>query len=90
MVLGKWLLLQPSVLILDDPTSGVDPSSRRLVFDAVQAAAQRGIGVILLSSEHEQLIANCGRVLVLRDGSVSADLSGPRLDPEALAQWSFA
>ena len=45
VVLSKWLLLQPSVLILDDPTSGVDPASRRLVFDAVQAAAQRGIGV---------------------------------------------
>jgi ribose transport system ATP-binding protein len=89
VVLSKWLLVQPSVLVLDDPTSGVDPRSRRLVFDAVRSATAQGITVILLSSEHEQLIAMCSRVYVLRAGSVAAQLAGSELTREALALWSF-
>ena len=89
VVLSKWLLVRPSVLVLDDPTSGVDPRSRRLVFDAVRDAAAQGIGVVLLSNEHEQLTAMCSRVLVLRSGTVAADLSGTDLTREALARWSY-
>jgi ribose transport system ATP-binding protein len=89
VVLSKWLLTQPRVLILDDPTSGVDPRSRHLVFDAVRAAAAAGIGVVLLSSEHEQLIAMCARVLVIRAGVVATELRGTDLTPEALARWSY-
>lgn len=89
VVLSKWLLVQPSVLVLDDPTSGVDPRSRRLVFDAVRSAADEGITVILLSSEHEQLVAMCSRVYVLRAGTVAAQLTGSELTREALARWSF-
>jgi ribose transport system ATP-binding protein len=89
VVLSKWLLTQPRLLILDDPTSGVDPRSRRLVFDAVRAAAASGIGVVLLSSEHEQLIAMCARVLVIRAGVVATELRGTDLTPEALARWSY-
>jgi ribose transport system ATP-binding protein len=89
VVLSKWLLVQPAVLVLDDPTSGVDPRSRRLVFDAVRAAARSGLAVILLSSEHEQLVATCSRVLVLRSGTIAAQLGGAELTREALARWSY-
>lgn len=89
VVLAKWLMIQPKVLILDDPTSGVDPHSRRLIFDAVRAAAESGIGVVLLSNEHEQLIDMCDRVLVLRAGAVAAELTGPGMTLESIARWSF-
>lgn len=90
VVLSKWLLLQPAVIVLDDPTSGVDPYSRRLVFNAVQAAARRKVGVVLMSNEHEQLINQCSRVLVLRGGAVAAELQGRDLTRETLARWSYA
>lgn len=89
VVLAKWLLTRPRVLVLDDPTSGVDPRSRRLVFHALRAAAAEGIAVILLSNEHEQLLAMCSRILVLRSGVVAAELTGPEMTLEALARWSY-
>ncbi len=89
VVLAKWLLLQPSVTVLDEPTSGVDPRSRRLVFEAVRAAASRGMAVILLTNEHEQLIEICTRVLVMRGGVIAAELAHDAMTREALARWSY-
>lgn len=89
IVVGKWLAMRPGVLILDDPTSGVDPHSRRLIFDAVRAAAAEGTAVILLSNEHEQLVSMTSRVIVLRSGGVAAELTPPNLTRESIATWSY-
>ena len=90
VVLSKWLLMRPAVIVLDDPTSGVDPYSRRLVFDALQAAARLKVGIVLMSNEHEQLVNQCSRVLVLRGGAVAAELRGADLTRASLARWSYA
>jgi len=89
-LLGKWLHLNPSVLVLDDPTSGVDPGAREKIFDILREAAANGIGILFFSTEPEQLAALCSRVLVLRDGVVAAELTGGDLKHETISQWCYA
>ena len=90
VLLGKWLLMRPSVLVLEDPTSGVDPNARAKIFEVLRDAAREGVGILFLSTEPEQLADMCGRVLVLRDGGVAAELSGDSLDQETISRWCYA
>lgn len=89
VLLGKWLLLRPSVLVLDDPTYGVDPGARETIFEAVEDAARRGVCVLFFSTEPEQLVRICNRVLVLWDGDIITELSGRDLALESVIEWSY-
>ncbi|MDQ0390924.1 ribose transport system ATP-binding protein [Labrys monachus] len=90
ILLGKWLLMRPSVLILEDPTSGVDPNARSKMFEAIADAARQGVSILFFSTEPEQLAAMCTRVLVLRDGVVARELTGDDLDQAIISQWSYS
>lgn len=85
VVLAKWLGTNPEVLILDEPTAGVDIGTKSEILDRVRALADSGKGVIIISSEYPELLAISDRVLVIREGSVIRDI--PRneiVDEEAL------
>ncbi|MBS1861672.1 MAG: sugar ABC transporter ATP-binding protein [Actinobacteria bacterium] len=85
VVIAKWLLTRPRVLILDDPTVGVDPGAREQIFRFVGEAAQDGLAVVLLSSEPEQLVRHCTRVVAISGGQVARELNREELEaPEAL------
>jgi ribose transport system ATP-binding protein len=90
VLLAKWLTLRPNVLILEDPTSGVDPNARATMFRVMREAAQEGVAILFLSTEPDQLAAMCSRVLVLRDGGIAAELTGADLDRDVVSQWSYA
>jgi ribose transport system ATP-binding protein len=90
VLLGKWLLLGPSVMVLDDPTSGVDPGARETIFSILREAASEGLALLLFSTELEQLVAMCSRVLVLRDGAIATELAGEELTREAVTKWCYA
>lgn len=90
ILLGKWLLLRPSVLVLEDPTSGVDPNARAKMFEALADAARHGVSILFFSTEPEQLAAMCSRVLILRDGVVATELTGADLDQDVISRWSYA
>jgi ABC-type sugar transport system ATPase subunit len=87
VLLGKWLLLGPSVMVLDDPTSGVDPGARETIFSILREAASGGLAILLFSTELEQLVAMCSRVLVLRNGTIETELAGGELTREAVTKW---
>ena len=89
-LLGKWLLLKPSVLVLDDPTSGVDPGAREKIFEVLHDAAREGVAILLFSTEPEQLASICGRVLILRQGQIAAELMGQKLSRETISRWCYA
>jgi ribose transport system ATP-binding protein len=89
VLLGKWLALRPAVLVLDDPTYGVDPAARETIFDAIVDAAALGISVLFFSTEPEQLVRVCSRVIVLRDGRPLTELTGTELTLENLIAWSY-
>jgi ribose transport system ATP-binding protein len=90
VLLGKWLLTGPSVLVLDDPTSGVDPGARETIFTILREAADAGLAVLLFSTELDQLASMCSRVLVLKDGLVATELTGPDLTRESVIRWCYA
>jgi ribose transport system ATP-binding protein len=78
------------VLVLDDPTSGVDPGAREKIFAILRSVAANGVGILFFSTEPEQLAALCSRVLVLREGKVAAELAGTDLRHETISQWCYA
>ncbi|OJX67977.1 MAG: hypothetical protein BGO95_06395 [Micrococcales bacterium 73-13] len=79
IVFAKWLRNRPKVLLLEEPTQGVDIGAKQALYGAIDAAAEAGSGVIVCSSEAKELVRLCDRVLVLRNGRVAAELSGEDL-----------
>ncbi|MDA0166854.1 sugar ABC transporter ATP-binding protein [Solirubrobacter ginsenosidimutans] len=84
VVLAKWLRNDPRVLLLDEPTQGVDVGAKAAVYALVRDAAARGAAVLMASSDTAELASVCDRVLVMRDGTVSADVRGAHLTEERL------
>jgi ribose transport system ATP-binding protein len=68
IVLGRWLARQPRVLLLDEPTRGIDVGTKREIYDVIHALAEAGTAILLVSSELPELLGLCDRILVLRDG----------------------
>ncbi len=89
VLIGKWLALRPAVLCLDDPTYGVDPGARETIFDAILDAAALGVCVLFFSTEPEQLVRVCTRVLVIGEGVIERELSGAELTLQTLTEWNY-
>ncbi len=77
VVFAKWLATNPRLLILDEPTSGVDINAKRDMRELIRQMAARGVGVLLISSELEELIELCDRILVMAEGRITRE---PRKD----------
>ncbi|HTL11598.1 MAG TPA: sugar ABC transporter ATP-binding protein, partial [Bdellovibrionota bacterium] len=75
VVLAKWLMTEPTLLFLDEPTRGVDVGAKSEIYDWIQKLAAKGMGIVMASSEMPELIGLCHRVLVLREGRVSGEFS---------------
>ena len=75
VVLAKWLATEPRVLILDEPTQGIDVGSKAEVHAMISALAQDGLAIILISSELPELLGMSDRIVVMREGTVTAELS---------------
>jgi ABC-type sugar transport system ATPase subunit len=84
VVLAKWLRNDPRVLLLDEPTQGVDVGAKAAIYALVREAAARGAAVLMASSDTAELASVCDRVLVMRDGTVTADVRGAHLTEERL------
>ena len=74
-MLARWLLTDPDVLIVDEPTHGVDVGSKAEIYGLLRQLAQQGKGILLISSELPELLLLSDRILVIRDGQVSGELS---------------
>ena len=85
-MLSKWLHLDPTVLLLDEPTQGVDAGASRQLLDRVADLAADGASVLVFSGDHEQLAAICHSVLVLHHGEVVAELPRAELSEQALLE----
>jgi ribose transport system ATP-binding protein len=84
VVLARWLWSEPKVLILSEPTAGVDVGSRQSLYEILRAQAEAGLAVLVCSSDVEDLVAVSNRVLVLRDGQIVQELSGDELTTGAI------
>lgn len=79
IIVGRWLRREPSILALDEPTQGVDIGARQTIYGALRDAADAGRGVLVSSSDGDELAAICQRVLVLARGRIVAEVSGDDL-----------
>ncbi|MBE3574467.1 MAG: sugar ABC transporter ATP-binding protein [Firmicutes bacterium] len=79
VVLGKWLLLHPSVLLLDDPTRGVDVETRRELYHRIRSLAEQGTAVLVRSTDTMELVGLCDSVLVMYEGAVVTRLTGEQI-----------
>ena len=84
IAIAKWLETKPRVLILDEPTRGVDVGAKLEIYSVVQRLARDGMACILISSELPEIIALCHRAVVMREGTVVGELSGDDLTEEAV------
>ena len=79
VVLAKWLSAGPKVLILDNPTQGVDVGAKEEIYDIVKRLAREGVAVVVLSSEAQEIIRVCDRALVMYHGQVRDEVQGARM-----------
>ncbi len=86
VLLARWLCMDPKLLILDEPTRGIDVGAKAEIQSLIEELAGGGLGVLMISSELDELVEGCSRVVVLRDGESVAELSGERMDEGAVLQ----
>ena len=89
VLFGKCLLRRPQVLILDEPTRGVDVGAKLSIYALIAQLAQEGMGIIVISSELDELLGLAHRVLVMRDGEIVEDLPNDGLDPATVMHAAF-
>lgn len=85
VLLAKWFRTQPWVLLLSEPTQGVDAGARQDIFQLLRAHAARGAAVVVASSDLDQLAQLCDRVLIVRDGVVATEVSKPEVTKYSLS-----
>ena len=84
VVLGKWLLTQPRVLFLDEPTRGIDVGAKQEIYAEINKLAREGLAIVLVSSELPEVLGLSDRVLVLHEGRVTGEFARAEATPEAV------
>ena len=87
VLLSRWLEIGPKVLILDEPTRGVDIGAKSEIYRIIDELAQRGIGIIVISSELPEIIGVCDRVLVMREGRIVGEVGGADITQENIMAY---
>ncbi len=86
VVIGKWLSLSPRVLLLDEPTRGIDVGAKQEIYQLMEELAEQGMAVLFVSSELEEILGMSDRVLVMHEGALTGELSREQLSEEAVMQ----
>ena len=88
-LIARWLSSGVKLLILDEPSRGVDVGAREEIHDAIRALARSGVGIIVISSDVEELAILADRVLVMREGHISGELVGPDITEAGIIELSY-
>lgn len=89
VVIGKWLLRDPKLLLLNDPTKGIDVGAKGEFYNLLAELRQQGTAILFYTSDDDELLGLCDRVLVLQDGRITAELSGDTLTHTELVAASM-
>lgn len=84
VIIGRWLLTKPEVLLLDEPTRGIDVGAKYEIYSVINNLAEAGKAVIVISSEMPELLGICDRVYVLNEGEVAGELPGEEMSQEGI------
>ena len=90
LLFARSIMCSPEVLIADEPTRGVDVGSKRAIYDLLVDMANDGMGIVVISSELEEVLGLAHRVLVMRHGRIVTELTGPDMNEQAVLAAAFA
>jgi ribose transport system ATP-binding protein len=89
VVLAKWLAVEPAVLILDEPTRGVDVGSKSDIYELIFELAARGMAIMLISSEMEEVIGISDRIAVMHEGRIEGELTGAHMTESSVMELAI-
>jgi ribose transport system ATP-binding protein len=84
LVIGKWLMMAPRILLLNDPTRGIDVGTKQEMYQLLRELAEAGAAILFYSTDYDELIGCCDRVLVMYDGAIRRELVGDDITERAL------
>jgi len=84
LVLAKWLMMAPRILLLNDPTRGIDVGTKQEIYALLRQLAEAGTAILFYSTDYDELVGCCDRVLVMYDGRVRRELAGAEITEHAL------
>jgi len=84
LVIGKWLMMAPRILLLNDPTRGIDVGTKQEMYKLLRELADAGAAILFYSTDYDELIGCCDRVLVMYDGAIKRELIGDQITERAL------
>jgi ribose transport system ATP-binding protein len=84
VVIAKWLMRHPRIILLNDPTRGIDVGTKQEIYQLLRRLADEGAAILFYSTDYDELIGCCDRVLVLYDGAVKRELAGDEITEHAL------
>jgi len=87
VVLSKWINVEPKVLILDEPTRGIDVGAKYEIYLIIQRMAAEGRGLIVISSELDELLGICDRIYAISEGRISGEVTRENYNPEELMKF---
>ena len=90
VVLAKWMLTEPDVLMLDEPTRGIDVGAKYEIYCVINELAKQGKAVIVISSEMPEIIGTCDRTYIINEGEIAGELSGDAITQEAIMSCIMA
>ena len=90
VALSKWLASECKVLILDEPTRGSDVGAKQEIYDNLKRLAAQGVGIIIFSSETDELLSSSDRILIMREGRIVKELITARTSSEEILHYSIA
>ncbi len=86
VVLGKWMTLEPKLLLLDEPTRGIDVGAKQEIYQLMEELAERGVAILFVSSEMEEILGMSDRALVMHEGRLTGELARHELSEDAVMQ----
>jgi len=90
VVIGKWLMSKPDLLIVDEPTRGIDVGAKSEIYHIINNLVKEGIGALIISSEMEELMGICNRIIVMKKGEIMGSLEHQEFSQEGIIGLAFA
>ncbi|HAF58187.1 MAG TPA: D-xylose ABC transporter ATP-binding protein, partial [Opitutae bacterium] len=84
IVLGKWLAMKPKLLMLDEPTRGIDIGAKREIYKLMEKLAGEGMAILFVSSEMEEILGMADRAYVMHEGTIAGELDRDQLSEESI------
>jgi ABC-type sugar transport system ATPase subunit len=88
VVLAKWLMANPKILILDEPTRGIDVGAKFEIYELMNRLTAEGMGILMISSELPELLGVCDRIVIMCEGAISGELDRNNANPEIFMKYA--